>query len=142
MNPWIWAVGALVVALVELHSPGFYLVWIAAGAAITAAVSLMLDLSLSTQIVTFAVASMCSCVCGYFVYKRTLRPHRGQSVVNQRDLQMVGTRGVVHEPIKNGCGKVRLGDSVWLAEGYDMPEGTHVVVRAMRGTIAVVETVV
>lgn len=139
MNPWIWAIGALVVALIELHSPGFYLVWVAAGAAITAAASLMLDFSLSAQIITFAVASMCSCVCGYFVYKRTLRPHPGQSVLNQRDVQMVGNRGVVVGTIKNGRGKIRLGDSVWLAEGSDMPEGTLVIVKEMRGTIAVVE---
>ena len=47
---------------------------------------------------------------------------------------MVGQRGVVCEAIRNGEGKVRLGDGVWLAAGPDMAEGTPVVVDGVRGT--------
>ena len=36
MNPWIWAIGAVVVALLELHAPGCYLIWVALGGAVTA----------------------------------------------------------------------------------------------------------
>jgi membrane protein implicated in regulation of membrane protease activity len=141
MNPWIWGVAALVVAFLELHAPGFYLIWIALGAAITAIVALTIDLTISAQLITFAVASLCSCVAGSFVYRRALRARSGQTVFNQRDVQMVGSRGIVSEPLKNGHGKIRLGDSVWLAEGPDLPAGTTVVVKAMRGTSAIVEAV-
>jgi membrane protein implicated in regulation of membrane protease activity len=43
-------------------------------------------------------------------------------------------RGIVCEAIRNGEGKVRLGDGVWLAAGPDMPEGTPVVVDGVHGT--------
>jgi membrane protein implicated in regulation of membrane protease activity len=46
---------------------------------------------------------------------------------------MIGTRGVVCDPIRNGVGKVRLGDGVWLAEGPEMAQGTPIVVIAVRG---------
>ena len=39
----------------------------------------------------------------------------------------------------NGEGKVRLGDSIWLAEGPALDEGTPVIVRSVRGTRVVVE---
>jgi membrane protein implicated in regulation of membrane protease activity len=34
---WYWAIAAAVIAYVEMHAPGFYLIWIACGAATTAA---------------------------------------------------------------------------------------------------------
>jgi membrane protein implicated in regulation of membrane protease activity len=45
---------------------------------------------------------------------------------------------VVFEAIVNGQGKVSLGDSVWLAQGPDMPVGASVVVTGLRGTIVIV----
>jgi membrane protein implicated in regulation of membrane protease activity len=32
----------------------------------------------------------------------------------------------------HGTGKVRLGDTVWLAEGPDLPTGTAVIVKSVR----------
>jgi membrane protein implicated in regulation of membrane protease activity len=34
---------------------------------------------------------------------------------------------------------VRLGDSVWLAEGPNLSEGTSVIVKSVRGTRVIVE---
>jgi inner membrane protein len=52
---------------------------------------------------------------------------------------MVGDRGVVSVPIVNGRGKVRLGDSVWIAEGPELGVGTPVVVTGVRGTCVIVD---
>jgi hypothetical protein len=139
MSPWIWATGALLVALVELVLPGVYLIWLALGAAITAVASILFPLALEGQLETFAAASILSCVVGYFVYRKLMRPRRGEAAINQPERRLVGTRGIVAVPIRNGRGKVRLGDSVWLAEGPDLAEGAPIVVRAMRGTTAIVE---
>jgi membrane protein implicated in regulation of membrane protease activity len=54
---------------------------------------------------------------------------------------MVGSRGVICTGFANGTGKVRVGDSVWLAEGDGLSEGDHIVVKAVRGTRLVVEPV-
>lgn len=51
---------------------------------------------------------------------------------------MIGQRGTVAADFVHGRGKVRLGDSVWLAEGPDLPQGAPVVVISVRGTSVVV----
>jgi membrane protein implicated in regulation of membrane protease activity len=127
--------------LAELHVPGSYLVWIAVGAAITSAVHAAFGASLEGQLATFAVASVLSCAAGYFVYRQLGRRRRGEVPLNDRALAMVGARGTVCEAFYNGRGKVRLGDSVWLAIGPDLGEGAPIVVGAVRGTRLVVEPV-
>jgi membrane protein implicated in regulation of membrane protease activity len=56
--PWAWAIIALVVSFLELHSPGYYLIWIACAAAITAVLTFILGLSINAQLVTFIIAAV------------------------------------------------------------------------------------
>jgi len=136
---WAWAILAAVVGIAELHLAGSYLIWVALGAAITAAADAAFDLTFAWQIIVFAAASCASCVMGYFVYRAFARQRTGGAALNQRDLMVTGAKGVVCDPLRNGRGKVRLGDSVWLAEGPDLAEGTPVTVKSVRGTTLVVE---
>ena len=138
LSPWILATGSVVIAIAELLTPGYYLIWIASGGAITALASFAFDLSLSGQITIFVVSSTLSCICGYFVYQRFITSAEGNAPLNQRNLEMVGKRGVVTQTLENGHGKVRLGDSVWLAEGPTLEIGTPVIVTGMRGTVILV----
>src|SRR5712691_9394146 len=138
---WYWEILAGILALAELHVPGSYLVWIALGAALTGAVDAAFGLSVEEQLGTFAASSGLSCVAGYFVYRRMHWQRRGETLLNDRSLAMVGARGTVCEAFSNGRGKVRLGDGVWLADGPDLAEGTPVVVSAVRGTRLVVQGV-
>jgi membrane protein implicated in regulation of membrane protease activity len=137
---WAWAVLAAAVGIAELHVPGSYLIWIASGIAITAAAEALFGLTFAQQIAVFAVASCASCVLGYFVYRGFPTKRVGaDSTLNQRDLMVTGARGVVCVALRNGHGKVRLGDSVWLAEGPDLAEGTPVTIKSVRGTALIVE---
>ena len=136
---WAWVIVAGVLGLAELHLPGSYLIWVAVGAALTAAADAALGLSLEGQIGTFAAASALSCAAGYFVYQQFARRGSGEGPLNERSRSMLGTRGVVCEAFASGHGKVRLGDGVWLASGPELAEGTRVVVTAVRGTRLVVE---
>jgi inner membrane protein len=135
---WVWASTAALLAVAELHVPGAYLIWVALGAALTAFVAAFSDWPLEAQLGSFAVASVLSCVGGYFVYRGRDRQHR-ERPLNERDQLMIGARGVVCEPFVGGRGKVRLGDSVWLAEGPDLAPGTPVVVSGVRGLSVIVE---
>lgn len=135
---WAWAIGALLLAIFELHAPGFYLIWVALGAGVTALATFLFALPLSGQLAAFAAACLASCAAGYFVYRRIISAEPAEHARNVRDRQMVGEHAVVAEPIRNGHGKIRLGDTVWLAEGPNLPEGAAVVVAAMRGTTAIV----
>jgi membrane protein implicated in regulation of membrane protease activity len=138
MSPWVWATGAAIVAIFELHAPGYYLIWLAMGAALTAGLASITSLSLNSQLEAFAVASSLSCSLGFFAYRYFALFQDSESTMNQRGQDMVGAKGVVCIAIANGTGKVRLGDSVWLAEGPDLDIGTPVIVRNVRNTIVVV----
>ena len=108
---------------------------------LTGAADVAFGLSLEGQLGVFAAASALSCVAGYFVYRR-LHQHQHQRddlPLNERDRAMFGERGTVCEAFVNGRGKVRLGDSVWLAAGPDLAEGAPVVVSGVRGTRLVVD---
>ncbi len=136
---WAWVILAGLLGLAELHVPGSYLVWIALGAAVTAALTAGFDLTVHGQLAVVAAASALSCLAGYFVYRRLHRRQHGESPLNERSLAMIGARGTVCEAFLNGQGKVRLGDGVWLATGPDLAEGTPIVVSGVRGTRVVVE---
>jgi inner membrane protein len=129
---WGWAVAGAVLAVAEMHAPGSYLIWIALGAALTAVFDARYGLSTTAQIVTMILASGLSCVVGYFVYGEVGKRQAIDPTLNQRAARLVGERGVVCTDIFHGRGKVRLGDTVWLAEGPDLPTGTAVIVKSVR----------
>lgn len=139
VTPWAWAVAAVIIAFLELPVPGSYLIWIACAAALTALVGFVIDWSLSAQLTFFVIACIGTCVAGYFVYRHLDRRGRGDDAVNRRDLDLVGAVATATEAFANGQGRVRLGDTIWLAESpEDMAAGTAVVVTAVRGTILIV----
>jgi inner membrane protein len=129
---WGWAIIGAVLGLAELHAPGSYLIWIAVGAALTAAVAAWGELSTAAQLITMTLASGSSCFAGYFVYRHADRRRGEDGMLNRRETLLVGERGVVCSDIFHGTGKVRLGDTVWLAEGPDLPAGTAVIVKSVR----------
>ncbi|MBS0561330.1 MAG: NfeD family protein [Proteobacteria bacterium] len=136
---WGWAIAAAALGWAEIHVPGAYLIWIALGAALTAAAEAAFGLRLEAQLIVLIVASALSCGVGFFVYgRRTRRPDPGARL-NSRDRLMVGQAGTVCTALVNGEGKVRVGDTVWLAAGPDLPEGTPVVIRSVRASRLVVE---
>lgn len=136
---WAWIILAGVLGLAEMGVPGAYLMWIALGAAVTAFADAALGLSLEGQLGTFAVASALSCTGGFFFYRMMQPRPRGEAPLNEPHRAMLGARGRVCEAFLAGRGKVRIGDTVWLATGPDLAEGASVVVSGVHGTRLVVE---
>ncbi len=137
-GPSWWLVGALALAIAELIAPGFFLVFIAAGAAITGLVLLVLpDLPLLVQVAIFAAATAGSVGLGRRWYRR--RPVSTEDpLLNDRAARLVGEIVEVTEAISAGGGRVRVGDGAWPARGPDAPSGTRVrVVGAASGELLV-----
>ena len=59
--------------------------------------------------------------------------------LNRRADQLADRRGVVVEAIEGGRGKIRLGDTLWMAEGPDLPAGATVRILSAKATVLVVE---
>ena len=55
-----------------------------------------------------------------------------------RGAQYIGRKVVVADAIRNGRGRVRVGDTIWAAEGEDAAEGTEVEVTGVNGIVLVV----
>lgn len=64
-----------------------------------------------------------------------------QPELNRRGAQLVGMIVRVEEAIEHGRGKVRVGDTLWTAEGPDAPAGTEVRITSAQGTLLRVELI-
>ena len=74
-----------------------------------------------------------------FVWAHPSVSRSDQPELNRRSVQLVGRVLIVEEAIEGGRGKVRVGDTVWPAEGADAPAGTEVKVTSAKATILLVE---
>jgi len=56
-----------------------------------------------------------------------------EPLLNRRADQLVGRTAVLEEPILDGYGRIRLGDTTWRVAGPDLPAGTRVRVISAKG---------
>jgi membrane protein implicated in regulation of membrane protease activity len=134
-----WWLFALVLIGAELVMPGYFMLWIGIAAAAVGVVLLAFpELSFFGQTIAFVVLAIASCWC----YWRFLRPAADapsdQPLLNRRAAQFIGRRYALESAIVNGRGKVKVGDSPWLAEGPDLPAGAEVEVVSVEGTTLIV----
>ena len=135
---WVWLTLGLVLAGLEMLLPGVYLIWLAVAALITGVLTLAFDLSLPLQVVDFVFLSLIIA----FSAKRFLRDKPIESadpLMNRRGARQVGETAVVVQAIEHGSGRVKLGDSEWLARGPNLAAGEHVRVSGSEGAILLVE---
>ena len=136
---WHWLALGLLLAAAEMAIPGVFLIWLAGAALITGLlVWAVPTLGLPVQIVVFAVLAIVAVFSG----KRYLRdnPIEGADPrMNDRGARLVGETVVVTHAIDGGSGRVRQGDSEWLARGPDAEPGTRMRVAGHDGTVLIVE---
>lgn len=137
---WSWLVLGLVLAIAEMVVPGVFLIWFAAAALVVGALTWVLPLGVPLQVVLFATLSVLSVLAS----RRWLRGHPVQSadpLLNQRGQQLVGTKVTVTEAIEGGSGRVRCGDTEWLAQGPDAAAGARLTVTGSTGSVLIVDAV-
>lgn len=132
---WWWAIAAAILAALEIAIPGAFLIWIALGCAVTAAVAYGFPLDLSGQLITFAAAALVSCALGVKVYKDFARQSEDEPGPNDKARDLIGAHGTVSVSFAHGHGKVTVGGSDWMATGADLEEGVPVTVTAIDGTV-------
>jgi inner membrane protein len=121
-----WLIAAGLLAIAELLSPGIFLIFIAAGAGVAGAVTLLVPaFPLIFQVTLFVVASAAAVAVGRNWY-RTSAVGSSDPLLNDRLGRLVGQVVTVAEPIVAGQGRVRVGDGEWPAHGPDLPAGATV----------------
>lgn len=137
---WIWITLGLALAALELLVPGVYLIWLAAAAIVTGALTYLLDLGLAAQVIDFVFLALIFA----FSARRFLRdkPIVGADpLLNKRGGRLVGETAVVTQAFDGGSGRIRHGDSEWLARGPDVAVGARVRIIGSDGSILLVEPV-
>lgn len=135
---WVWLTLGVVLAALEILLPGVYLIWLAVAAIVVGVLTLVLDLSLAIQVVNFVFLSLIIA----FSVRRFLRDKPIESsdpLMNRRGARLVGETALVVQAIEHGSGRVRIGDSEWIARGPAVDAGERVRVRGSEGAILLVE---
>ena len=135
----LWLVAALALAIAELIAPGFFMIFIAAGAALTGfAVLAIPGLGWVAQALLFAAFSAAAVVIGrrWYHRMRSAGPSHG---LNDRTAKLIGKTVEVCEAITAGEGRVKVGDGAWSATGPDAPAGALVRITGATGSVLSVE---
>lgn len=137
---WIWIALGLLLAVLELLVPGVYLIWLAVAALVTGALAFVLPFGWPPEIVSFVSLSLIA----VYSARRYLNDKpivSSDPLLNQRGGRMVGETALVVQPIESGSGRVRLGDSEWIARGPDTPAGQRVRISGNDGAILLVQPI-
>jgi membrane protein implicated in regulation of membrane protease activity len=136
LGGWTWWVIAGLLILIELTLPGVLFLWLALAAAAVGVIDVFADLSWQIEIAIFAALSVLFVLV---LRPRFQMPHGPANNLNQRMYDFVGRSYVLHEPIVNGRGKVRIDDTLWVVTGSDRGKDEWVKVTAVDGLRLIVE---
>ena len=129
LGAWNWIILGCVLLVAEIVAPGVFLLWIGVAALLTGTISLQLAGAAfwgwQVQVLLFLVLSVVSVLLGrrWFVSRQV---ESDQPLLNRREAQLLGRTATLEENIVNGRGRIRIGDTLWLVKGPDLPAGTRV----------------
>ena len=138
LGPWNWLILALLLYGLETIVPGVHFVWFATAAMVVGMIVFATGITWPWQLIIFSFIAIGT----LFAVKKFARSDAQVSDLpdlNVRGAQYIGREFVVAEPIKGGRGRIRVGDTLWQAEGADAPEGARVRVKSVNDAVLVVE---
>ena len=138
---WIWLIVGLALALLEMVVPGVYLIWLAMAALAIAVLAFVSAPPLALQVIAWVSLSLIFA----FSARRWLRERpivSSDPLLNNRLGRMVGETALVTQAIESGSGRVKVGDSEWIARGPDTAAGSRVRITGNRGSDLLVEPLV
>jgi membrane protein implicated in regulation of membrane protease activity len=138
---YAWLALGLVLAVAEIVIPGVFLIWLAGAAVIVGMLTWFLPIGIPLQVVLFAALA----IAAVFTGRRYLAANPvvpADPLMNDRGGRLVGEIVVVTSPIEPGsAGRVRCGDSEWLAKGPAADPGARMRVTGHQGAVLLVEPV-
>jgi membrane protein implicated in regulation of membrane protease activity len=142
---WNWLFLGLLLMALETVIPGVHFLWFGLSAVIVGLIAALASslghgelFSWPWQLVVFALIA----VATVFWVRGIARGEQAltdEPDLNVRGAQYVGRVVAVEDAITSGRGRVRVGDTLWPAQGADAVKGAHVKVTGVNGTVLVVE---
>lgn len=137
-GPWAWIVAGTILLAFELVVPGGFFIWMGVAAIITGLAAFFQPLAWPLQFLLFGGLSLILIV-GWLRYSRGREKPSDSPYLNRRAERFVGHEAVLDEPIRDGFGRLSLGDSVWRISGPDLAAGQRVRVVGADGAVLKVE---
>ena len=139
-GPWAWFVTGLVLLALELVVPGGYFLWLGAAGIVTGLLAFIPGLGWPGQVTIFGILAI-AIVAGWTLITRNRRHVTDNPFLNQRAERFIGHEAVIDEPIRDGFGRLALGDSIWRIAGPDLAAGQKIRVVGADGAVLKVEAV-
>jgi membrane protein implicated in regulation of membrane protease activity len=139
-GPWAWFVTGLVLLALELVVPGGYFLWLGSAGVLTGLLAFFGAITWPWQVTIFGVLAI-AIVVGWTLITRNRVATSDNPFLNRRADRFIGHEGVIDEPIKDGSGRLVLGDGVWRITGPDLAAGQKVRVIGADGPVLKVEAV-
>lgn len=137
---WIWlAVGVLLLAVEAMFSTE-WLLWPAVSAGVVAVMTAAgVRLGLPAEVAVFAILT----VIATLLSRRLIsKANPDGPDINDRDSRLIGQRARIVQPFVGGRGRVFISGAEWPAEieGEAPPEGQHVQILQVKGSLLMVQS--
>ena len=136
---WSWLIFGVILMAIELFMPGVFVVWIGLAAVISGIIfSIFTDLTLSYQLLTFAILSIICVILGWYIYGQVLTKssRKDYQTLNNGAESFIGNEYSLLEDVVNGRSKAKVGDTVWLVQAPNgLKQGAKVIVESVDGVV-------
>src|SRR5581483_8308685 len=134
LGAWNWMILAAILFVLEITAPGIFFMWFGLAAIVTGAIAFLFDVGWQWQLVWFCLLSLAFVVAAWkYLRKHPLESER--PLLNERAVRHIGESHDLIDPIVNGRGSVKIGDSIWRVTGPELPKGARVTVVGADGSL-------
>ena len=134
LGAWNWMILAAILFVLELLAPGIFLMWFGVAAVATGLIVFRYDVAWQWQLIWFCGLSLTAVLlAAKYLRKHPLESER--PLLNERAVQLIGQSFDLIDPIVNGRGSIKMGDTIWRVEGPELPQGARIKVVGADGTV-------
>jgi inner membrane protein len=137
-GPWAWIVVGVILLGLELVIPGGFLLWLGVAGIITGFAAMVQPIDWPFQFLIFGGLGLVLIVA-WMRYFKGRDAESDRPFLNRRAEAFIGHEAVLDEPIRDGFGRLSLGDTVWRIAGPDLAAGQRVRVVSADGAVLRVE---
>ena len=135
---WLWLIGGVLLLILEVIAPGFFLVFLGAAAIATGLFTVLFNLGTAAELALFALYAVIAVLVGRRFYANRTADST-DPLLNDRAGRLVGKVVTVVATIDDQNGRVRVGDSEWSARGGPAAVGERVRITGVEGNCLTVE---
>ncbi len=121
MNALYWLIAGLLLAVLEIITPGFVIIWFGVAAIIVAFLAYLGLDSMTLQAVIFCVISLALTLMSRTIFKKYFIKNSPGNTVTSSIERLIGSAGVVTETINNdiSTGRVLVNSQDWAARSVN-----------------------